>query len=74
MKEDIERILSLQEVLFGLERFMTGEQHLPSDNGDVIQMVTIIRGQVFFTTCVGVWKFDKGINESKSTIELVSLA
>jgi hypothetical protein len=65
------RIPSLTETLFDLEKFMTGEARngLP-DSADVIISLVLIQGKLMFTTCTGIWRFDKQQNGIESCIVL----
>ena len=70
--ENQERIPNLYETLYDLSKFMTGElDGVPSDSTDPIQSVTLIRDQIFVTTCGGLWRFQPE-PDGNSTIELMS--
>lgn len=62
---------TLTETLFELEKLMSGEaRNLISNDGDVILSLQFIQGQLFFTSCKGIWRFNKAENGIESTVQL----
>lgn len=67
-----EKIMSLSEILYELEKHMTGEaRHSLPDPSDSIVSIAMVRNTMILTTYTGIWKFSKGCDAQESTYLLV---